>query len=97
MKVDQEDVASGSVTRHLQQVDHALESGAARELPGDVAESNGRDRVDLDVAAVHAVTTAYLDMAALPDAHGTGDVAEANSLTQTPGKYHWRTGERRRG
>src|SRR5688500_12338624 len=77
VELDEVDVPTLAVLRHLEQVDHAVESRAARQLAGDVVEGNGQDRLHQYMPAFHRIDAADPDMRLRPDPHAAGDSALA--------------------
>ena len=88
MELDQIDVPAAAVPGDLEQIDHAFEARAAREIAGDVGEGNGLDPVDHDVAAFHRIEAADLDVRPLPDPHAAGDPALADPFAEALGEHH---------
>ena len=73
MKTDQVDVVARTMLGDFEQIDHTQEAGLDGQLMRNVEERDLLDRIHLDFAFPHAVTTAHLDLRALPDANATGD------------------------
>ena len=88
MEADEVDVVSAAVFCDFQEIEDAQKSGRAGEFGGDVGETDGLDRVDLDFAFFHAVTVPNSDARGLPDADTACDVAGADTVAKAPGKEH---------
>ena len=56
-----------AMSRHLQQIVHAVESRLTGQIERDVVDGDRRDRVDDDVAVLHRVATTDLHMRPRPD------------------------------
>jgi len=90
METDQVDVLAGSVPGDFEEIDEAEESGLARELRGDFLEGDLVDRIDFDVAFLHAIAVAGFDVRIFPDADAAGDFAGTDAVAETPGENHMR-------
>src|SRR5882757_1400456 len=82
VKPNQVDVLARAVFRDFQQIDHAGESGLARQLRRDVRESYGLDGVDFNLAVIHGVAASDRDVQALPDSDRAGDVARLDAVAK---------------
>src|SRR4051812_26778746 len=72
--------AALTVLRDRQQIVDALEAGLARQVVGNVFLPNRLDRLDHDVAVVHLVAAAGLDVRTRPDANAAPDAPAPDAL-----------------
>src|SRR4051812_23417601 len=82
MEPDQVHLIAVAVTGDLQQGLDAFESRFASEIVGDVAKANRHDRVDDDVAVVHLIAAAGLDVRTHPHTHAAPDSAPPDPLAE---------------
>jgi hypothetical protein len=80
---DEVDIFTFAMFRNLEQVDDAEEARRARQLRGDIEETDRFDGIDFDLAFVHRVAVADLHVRTGPDADATGDFALPDPLAQT--------------
>src|SRR5437868_8060168 len=85
-ELDQIDVGAAAMFGDLEQVDHAEKARAAGKLAGHIPERDLADRFDQDMALLHRIDAAHLDLWALPDADRAGDAPVADSLAQAFGE-----------
>jgi hypothetical protein len=71
---DQVDVFAPPVFGHLEEVDHPLEAGGARDGRRDVGPVDGNDCVHLDLALLHPVALADRHVGTHPYADAAGDL-----------------------
>ena len=88
MKTDQIYVDTAAVFCNFQQVDHAVETGVAREFGSDIRERDCVDSINLDVAVFHRIVIARNHSWPLSDADARGDLAVAYGATQAFGELH---------
>lgn len=88
VEADEIDVVAFAVFGDFKQVEHAEESGLAREFRSDVGESDGFNGVDFDFALFHAIAGADADAGLSPYSDAHGDFAAPHSFAEAPGKYH---------
>src|SRR5579875_62236 len=84
----QVDSVAFAVLGHLEEIDHAEETGGASQPRGDIGEADRLDGIDLDLAFFHPVAAANGDARAFPEAHATGNFAIADSVAQPAGEGH---------
>src|SRR5258708_3134352 len=84
-ELDQINPLARAVLGGLQQIDHAGEAAATRQLRRDIAQADLLDRGDADATGRQGIGAADLDMAPLPDAHAAGDLAALDALAQRLG------------
>jgi hypothetical protein len=77
---DQVDVLSPAVLGDLEQIDDAFEPGRAGQLGRDVSQLDRQDGGYLDLALLHSIAAAHLDVRAHPDPDAAGDLASANAV-----------------
>jgi predicted RecA/RadA family phage recombinase len=78
MKVDQKDVSAGTMLRNLEEIDDSLESTLPGQRARDIREGDRKYGSDNHVAALDAIATPYLDVAALPDSNRASNLAATN-------------------
>ena len=88
MEPDQKDLLAFSVLRDFEEVEHAKEARRARQLWSDIRETDGLDRINLDLTLFHAIPGAHLDVGMHPYPDAASDFAAANSLAQALGEDH---------
>lgn len=71
-----------------EQVIDVIEARFARQRSCDVIALDRNDRFDLDLAILHPVSTADLDVRAHPDPHAARDLAPTNPSTQSLRELH---------
>jgi hypothetical protein len=88
VETDQIDIFTPAVFRDLEKVQDTEESRLARQLGSNVKQPNRLDRVDLDLAFLHAVSRAYPDAGSCPDADTARDLPSTYSLAKSLGERH---------
>ena len=88
MKSHEEHLVSRPVARDFEQRLDAGKAGLPRQVARDLRQSNLFDRVDDDVAVVHAVAAAGLDVGALPDADAAADSPAPHALPEFAREDH---------
>src|SRR5438093_6484237 len=88
VEADQVDIVAAAVFRGLKQVFHAAETRLARQIIGDVRDTNRDDRIHHDLALVHGVTAAHLDVWPLPDADTASNPPASNAVAKAFGEQH---------
>ena len=88
MEPNQVHLVPAPVFGDSQQIVDALKARFAGQIVGDIGEGNRRDRIHDDVALVHPVSAAHLDMRARPDADAASDPAAPDSLAKVLGERH---------
>jgi hypothetical protein len=88
MEPNQVDLVAAAVFCDSQQIVHALEPRFTGQIVSDVGNSDRRNRIDDDVALVHAVTTTHLHVGTRPDANAASDSPASDSLAKTFGEHH---------
>jgi hypothetical protein len=92
MKANQIHLVALAMSCGSNQVVHALESRFLGQIVRDVRLRDRRNRIHDDMAVVHAVAAAHLDMRVRPDADRTSDSPAPDSLSQASGEQHLATG-----
>ena len=87
---NQVDILAFAVPRDLEQIVCAEVAGLARELRGDLRKLDGFHGVDFDLAFVHTVAGADLDVGMSPDPNTAGNVSPADSFAKTFREDHVR-------
>src|SRR4051812_17679713 len=82
------DLPAAAVLCRLEQILDAVEPRLPREVVGDVAQPNRRDRIDDHRPAVHRIAAADLDVRPRPDANAAPDPAAPYAVAKTLGEYH---------
>jgi hypothetical protein len=85
---DQIDVLALTVLRHLEEVDHTLETRLSRQLWSDIRETDRQDRIHFDLTLFHAVAVADLDVRTHPYPDAASDFSATNSIAQALGEDH---------
>src|SRR6185503_3099705 len=85
---NQVDIVAAAVFRRFEQVLHTVETRFARQVVGDIRESNRLDRIDDNVPLVHSVTTTLFHLGPHPDADRASDPAASNALAKALGEDH---------
>ena len=80
---DQVDILPFTVPSNLQQIGDAEETGLARKLRRDLRKLDGLHCVDFDLAFVHTVAGADLDVWTSPDPHAAGYLSPTDSFPKT--------------
>jgi hypothetical protein len=88
MKVNEIDIFSATMFRHLEKIPHACEATCARQIRRDLRKCNGKDRIDFDLAFLHSVPLAYGYSRTMPYAHATRDTAGTDSVAQILYEQH---------
>ena len=88
MEPNQEDLVAGAVLGDGQKILHTVESRLARQIVGDVFQSDRLNRIHHDVPLVHGVTAADLHMRTLPDPYAASDPAAPNFFAKMFGEHH---------
>jgi hypothetical protein len=73
---------------YFEQIENTEESRFAGELWRNVREAYRLDRVDFDLAFIHAVTPARFHAWRLPNAHAARDLAAPDAVAEPLGKHH---------
>src|SRR5262249_43279275 len=81
-------VVAAAMFCDAQQIVDALEPGFTGEIVRDVLDSHRLNRIDDDVAVVHRITTAHLDVRTRPDANGASDPPAPDSLAKAFREHH---------
>ena len=90
MEPYQVDVVPAAVFRRLEQILHIAETRLARQIISDIGDPNRRERIHDNLALVHRVTTAHLDVGPCPYAHAAPDPPTSDSLPKTFRENHAR-------
>ena len=90
MESDQIDVFAPAVLRDLEEVHHTLEARRSSQLGRDIGETDGQDRIYLDLTLFHAVAMADLYVRTHPYSDAASDVAATNSVAQALREDHSR-------
>ena len=83
MKPDQVDLLAFAMLGNLEEVEHPEEPRRTRKLRRDIRKTNWLDRINFNLALIHAVARADLDVRSHPYANTAGDFSFANSVAQT--------------
>jgi hypothetical protein len=78
-----------------QQIGDVLETRTPGQFGSDVRQRDFLDRIDFDLALVHAVAAADLDVGMGPESDAAGDPASSHSLAELLGEDHVKTLVRR--
>jgi hypothetical protein len=79
---DEVDILAFTVARDLQQIGDAEESGLACEFRRDLRYLNGFHGVDLDLAFVHTIAPADLNVGTSPDPNAAGNLPPADCFAK---------------
>jgi hypothetical protein len=74
--------------RDLEQVQDAKESRLARQFRSNVWKTYWLNRIDLNLAFLHAVSRAYSDARTHPDSHTASDLSATYSLAKSLSESH---------
>ena len=88
MEPDQIDVLAFTMLRDFEEVEDAKETGLARQHRSDIRKTDRLDRIDFDLALVHAVPSTGLDVGMHPYPDAASDFSPTNSLAQAFGENH---------
>ena len=88
MEPDQVDILAAAVFRYCEQIEDTQKSRLAGQFGSDIRKPDSFDRVDLDFAFVHAVSSAHSDVGTNPDSNTARDLTAANALPKPLGKDH---------
>jgi len=88
VKPDQVNIVSFAVFGDFEQIDDPQEARFPRQLGSDIGKTYLRDGIYLNLAFLHAIAAAYLDMRARPDADAASDLSPANSIAEAFGEDH---------
>lgn len=88
MKPNQVRIVAPAVPGDAEQFVHALEAGFTRQIVGHIVEGHGLDRIHHDVALVHPVAPADLDVGPRPDANAAADPAAPDAVAKVRGERH---------
>ncbi|HTT64024.1 MAG TPA: hypothetical protein VMG35_19370 [Bryobacteraceae bacterium] len=88
MKTDQINVSPPAVIGNFKKIDNTEESRFTRQLRSNVGETDRLDRIDLDLAFLHAIPPANSDMRARPNADTASDLSTANAVSQPLRERH---------
>src|ERR1700741_3561841 len=88
MKADQINIVALAVLGCFQEVDHAVEARLARQLRGDIRETDRLDRVHFDLTLFHRIADADRDARPHPYSDAARNLSAPNSAAQTPGEEH---------
>src|SRR5262249_40071066 len=83
VEANEKDVLASTVLGDFEQIEDAEESGFACKLWCDIREANRFDRINLDGAFLHGVSTADEDVRPRPEANAAGDFAAAHSVAKS--------------
>src|SRR4051812_21026755 len=72
----------------LEQIDDAEETRLSCKGRGDIGQADRLDGVHLDVALIHGIAAADLDVWTRPDSDTARNFAATNPLAKTRGKHH---------
>jgi hypothetical protein len=76
------------VLRDLEQIDDAQESRLSCQRWSDIQKSDRLDRIHFDLAFVHTVSVADLDVESLPYSDTASDFSATNSIAEPLGEHH---------
>src|SRR6185295_16243968 len=85
---DQIDVLAAAVFRDLEELDDVFEARASREVWSDLGQTDRPNRIHFDLALIHAVPPANLDVGTGPDSNAAGDGAPSHSFPEPLGEDH---------
>ena len=88
MEPNQVDVVAAAVFGSFEQIVHRAKTRLARQIIGDLGDTNRHDRIYHDVSFVHAIATTHLDMGTRPDANAAPDPSASNSFAKMLGEHH---------
>ena len=88
MKAHQVDLVASAMLCHLEQIDHAQEARRPRQFRSDVRKADALDRVDLDLAFLHAVSAAHADVGSRPDPHAARDFTSPHPVAKPLCEHH---------
>jgi hypothetical protein len=88
MKVNEIDIFSATMFRHVEKIPHACKATCAHQIRRDLRECNWKDRIDFDLAFLHAIPLTYDDSRTMPYAHATRDTAGTDSVAQILYEQH---------
>jgi hypothetical protein len=74
--------------RHLEQVQNAKESRLARQFRSNIRKPDRLNRIDFNLAFLHAVSPAYSDAGTHPDSHTASDLPATYSLAKPLSEHH---------
>src|SRR5262249_4544203 len=94
VEANEVDVLASTVLGDFEHVQDAEESGFTCKLWCDIREANRFDRIDLNGAFLHWVSTADEDMRPRPEADAAGDFAAADSVAKSFREDHLRLAAR---
>jgi len=72
----------------VEQVQNAKESRLARQFTSDIWKPYRLNRIDLNLAFLHAVPRTYSDVGTRPDSHTASDFSVAYSLAKSFSERH---------
>ena len=88
MESNQIDVVAATVLGDFEQVENAQKTGFSRQGRRDIGEADWLDRINLDLAFLHAVPAADSYVRPHPDPDRARNFSAANSLPETLRKKH---------
>jgi hypothetical protein len=74
--------------RHIEKIPYAFEAAGARQFQSDIRERNRNDRIDFDLAFLHAIPLTNGYAGPMPDANAAGDTAGTDSIAQILYEQH---------
>lgn len=88
MKSNQINVVAATVFRDREEVGHIFETGTSRQVWSDVGQPDRPNRIDFDLALIHAVASANLHVGTCPYSDAASDGAAPHSLSEPLGEDH---------
>jgi hypothetical protein len=85
---NQIDVVAAPVFRDREEVDHVFETRTSRQVWRDVGQTDHPNRIHFDLALVHAVASANLDVGTRPYSDTASDSASSHSVSEPLGEDH---------
>ena len=74
--------------RYLEQIQNTQKSRCARQFWSDIRKADRFDRVDLDLAFLHAVSGTHSNVRPHPESDAASNLSAANTLTKPFAKHH---------
>jgi hypothetical protein len=74
--------------RDFKQVQYTQKSRLASQLWSDIRKSDRLDRIDLDFAFLHPISSACAYVGTSPDSNTARDLSTTNALAESLGKEH---------
>jgi hypothetical protein len=88
VEADQINIIASTVFRDFEQVQNAEESGLVRQFGGNIWKTYWFNRIDLNLAFLHAVPRAYFDAGTHPDSNTAGDFSVTYSFAKSFSERH---------